>query len=112
MSPLEKHSCRVQDRAMARAQALVAELRREGWDFVAVQLACVVSGETESLVPGAQLFRCSAAIGPALPREADTLRGLADHLDAEFRKLGCQEATEGYVQELPLDCPLDSEAAQ
>lgn len=103
MSTLEERGEQAQQEAIERARALVAQLRHEGWDFVVVQLSRVVRGETESLVPGASFFRCSNAIGPALPREADTLRNIADGIDAEFQKLDCCEATEGWLQDVPLE---------
>ena len=78
------------------------QLRREGWDFVAISVCkLVVDGENAATPGASRLDADPSRVGPALPREADTLRHLADLLDQSFAEIGVPEATEGWREEVP-----------
>ncbi len=99
---LEERAQLAQEQATRRVQRLVAELREEGYDCVVVSICKLIQEGDECALPGASTVdACTRRIGPALPREAETLRSLADTLDKAFAKLDCKEATEGYRRDLP-----------
>ena len=101
-SLLEQRAQLAQEQATRRAQRLTEQLREEGWDYVVISLCKLVREGDECLCPGASTIDANTRrIGPALPREAETLRALADTVDKAFAELGCKEATEGYRRDLP-----------
>ncbi len=91
-----------QSRAAVLVDKLGSELRRAGWDFVAIVVArCQHDDATgHILAPGATFFSAAPRIAPGLPREADNLRMVADLCDEAFRKAGCQEATESTTEDV------------
>ena len=108
MSRLEERAERIKREAQARVVRLTEALRAEGWHFVAIQLAMVIAEGEDCACPGASMLDADAdEIGPALPREADSLRHLAKQVDEAFARLGCHEATEGYREEVQTHLPHD-----
>ena len=106
MSDLEKRAKLVQEEATRRIEQLVAELRREGWDLVALSISRLIEDGEHCACPGASMVDTDAGrMGPGLPREADVLRHLASVLDESFARLGCKEATEGYREEVYTELP-------
>jgi len=100
-----------QEREQAIAKALVAELgkalRALGWDCVVVRVSRVLdNGGGDCAAPGATYCAASPRIIPALPFEADALRGVADTFDATFQKSGVAEATEGYSEDVSHEVGL------
>jgi hypothetical protein len=84
--------------ARAATRAMLA-LRALGYDFVLVRICKVLTRGGECAAPGATSFECARRLLPALPREADGLRLIADKFDAEFRKGGTHEAERGYEED-------------
>lgn len=88
-----------QSRAMALVAELGGALRRAGWDFVCIRVSTVLANGEDRSAPGATFMAASQAVVPALPREADALRGVAATCDRAFEKAGCGEATEAYSED-------------
>ncbi len=93
---------REQMRAAEVLDKVGSDLRRAGWDFVAIVISrCQFDAATgHVLAPGATFYSAGAIMVPALPREADNLRMVADLCDEAFRKSGCREATESSTEDV------------
>ena len=93
---------REQLRAAQYLDKIGSEMRRAGWDFVAIVISRCQFDETTGhiLAPGATFYSASRGMMPALPREADNLRMVADLCDEAFRKSGCREATESSTEDV------------
>lgn len=97
---LEAEAEREQKAALQATRKVAKTLRALGFDFVLVRVSKVVSRDGVCAVPGATAFDWDERVIPALPREADALRSLADDLDAEFARSDSPEATEGYSEDV------------
>jgi len=89
---------REQKAAVKAALMVTKTLRAIGFDFVVVSVSKVVSRNGSCAVPGATVFDADDRVVPGLRLEADSLRLLADDIDAEFARRGTFEATEGYTE--------------
>lgn len=93
---------REQMRAAEHVDKIGSALRLAGWDFVAIVISRCQFDETTGhvLAPGATFYSATDRMMPALPREADNLRMVADLCDEAFRKSGCREATESSIEDV------------
>jgi hypothetical protein len=91
-----------QMRAAELLDKIGSDLRRAGWDFVAIVVSRCQFDESTGhvLAPGATFYSASERMMPALPREADNLRMVAGLCDEAFRKSGCREATEASTEDV------------
>ncbi len=106
MSTLRDRVSQVENLATEQVEHLARMLREAGWDFVCISIARRIQVGTEAATPGAcTLDFLARRMGPALPNEARALRQYADRCDEEFRKLGCAEGDESYIQDIEVRLP-------
>lgn len=95
-----------QARALETVQTVVEALRGAGWDFVALSIAGVVErADGSNRCPGAGLYQASRRAIPGLPGQAQHLRTLAGHLEAEHSSLGIPSTAAGAWSHLVAGGP-------
>jgi hypothetical protein len=87
-----------------RASQIAAELEAEGYGLIILQLARVADrpGSTEVFCPGTTLIVAKESIYPILQAHAQTLREVADEMDAAFARAEVEPA-----ESATIECKVD-----